>query len=195
VKLKIILLGIITLVILGLVFFLNRPQSSLTNPLSNQETKSESIRPSEALIEYSDPTGFSFSYPDNLSLEKNEVEDLAVYADLELFAKGVNGSLSLKITDSKLKSIEEWAKLNSGTSKEAKLGDLSAIEVKTADRLLLGALDQGILFTLEMPLLEEEFWTIVYEKVKESFSFASPSQEGVSASPEDVTFEGEEVVE
>jgi len=189
-KKALLFIGVTVLIILALFFVLNRPVSSPTISPAGQ-TGSET-KPSDTLKEYSDPSGFSFSYPDNLSLESKEIEDDNTYADIQLFASGINGSLSLKITDSKFKSIDEWAV---ETTKQVKLGNLDALEVKLKDRMLLGALDQGVLFTIEMPAVEEEFWIKVYEKVMVSFSFVSPSQETVSTSSNEVIFEGEEVVE
>ena len=74
------------------------------------------------------------------------------------------------------------------------------MEIKTADRLMLGAIDQGVLFTIEMPLIEEDFWIKVYNKVVSEFTFNSPDSQstsagGISSSSDEVIFEGEEVVE
>ena len=152
---------------------------------------------SSTFINYEDPAGFEFEYPDNLSIAKNETTD-SDYADITLSSKDVSGSLNLKITDSKFKTLGEWLKLNKAAAKEApkevKLGNLKAMEVKTADRLYLGALDQGVLFTIEMPLIEEDFWMKVYEKVISGFSFTSPETVATEAGSE-VIFEGEDVVE
>ncbi len=184
------------------MLLINRPKNPLISPLNDQKETTAKIQPSQTFKEYSDPSGFSFSYPDNLSLENKEIEDDSVYADIQLFSTGVSGSLNLKISDSKLKSIEEWVKSNSfgETPKEVKLGSLKAFELRLKDRLLLGALDQGVLFTIEMPLVEENFWMEVYEKILADFSFTAPGQEstasqGGSSSSNDVIFEGEEVVE
>lgn len=151
--------------------------------------------PSSNFLDYADPAGFNFSYPDNLSIIKNDIADNE-YADITLSSKDVNGSLNLKISDSKFKTLDEWIKLNKVAAKEeqkeVKLGNLKAIEIKTTDRLYLGALDQGILFTIEIPLIEEEFWMKVYNKVLSGFSFVAPAS---ASGPNDVSFEGEEVVE
>lgn len=196
---KIVLISSLVIVLITaaiwVLFF--RPQNnSLSNP-SVSNTAVVEIKPSETLIQYVDPAGFSFNYPDNLSITNQEIEDDSTYASLILNANGVNGSLRLEISDSKFKTIEEWLKLNQGDSKEVKLGNIQALEVKTKDRLLLGALDQGILFTIEMPLLQEQFWTIVYNKILSDFAFAAPESTNSSAvnSSEDISFEGEEVIE
>lgn len=178
-------------------------QPNLTKPVKE-------IKPSETFIEYTDPAGFSFSYPDNLSIEKTEIEDPNAYADLQIYSKDVNGSIKLKIVDTKFTSLNAWldstgAKpLSSGNDttgknipSKKKLGNLDALEVKTTDRLMLGALDQKVLFTIEVPLVEEKFWMEVYEKILEEFSFVSPETNTTSgeSTSSDVTFEGEEVIE
>lgn len=186
---------VVLLAIAALFLFRGGQKASLTNPISLSIQKAP--KPSETYIEHSDPSGFSFSYPDNLSLTKNDVDE-NTYADLLLSSNEVSGSLALKIADSKFKSLDEWAKLNKGTTKQVKLGNLDAQEIKTPDRLLLGALDQGILFTIEMPLIEEDFWMKVYSKILSDFSFVTPDtgvSEGSTTSSEDIIFAGEEVVE
>lgn len=197
-----IALGLILAIIL--ILFRGSTKNSLLSPVAHKQ-EAVQIKPSETLIEYNDPSGFSFSYPDNLSLVKNEVVDTDTYADIQLTDKAVNGSLSLKISDSKFTSLDEWVKLNKNASKdspkEIKLGNLKALEIKTNDRLYLGALDLGVLFTIEMPLIENDFWMKVYNKVLSDFSFAPQSNEsvttqgGTNASSDDIAFEGEEVIE
>src|SRR3989344_7355005 len=95
---KSILLVLALVLIIGimLVLFRSQQKSTLDNPLAENNTSLAKAVPSETFIEYSDPSGFEFSYPDNLSLTKNEIEDESIYADLTLSANGVNGSLSLK---------------------------------------------------------------------------------------------------
>lgn len=190
----------------GLFFFYSPQKRTLSNPkidLTVKETK-----PSETFIDYKDPSGFSFSYPDNLSISNTasetsaDVADPNAYADLQLFSNDVSGSLNLKIADTKFKTLDEWLKANnipaSNTPIEKKLGNLKALEVKTTDRLMLASLDQGVLFTVELPLIEEDFWMKVYERLLTDFTFAPPAevaQEAPNFSGEEVIFEGEEVVE
>ncbi len=193
-------LAVIGFIIVGfLVFRPSEQKSPLSTP--NQSVVSKPTLPSETSINYTDPAGFSFSYPDNLSITKQETDN-NTYADLQLSSKDVSGSLSLKISDSKFKSLDDWLNLNKAATKEpvkeVKLGNLKAMEVKTSDRVFLGALDQGIFFSVEMPRVEEDFWMKVYGKLLTSFSFSAPDttapQAGTSAAS-DVSFEGEEVVQ
>jgi len=167
----------------------NKKTSPPSLPIQQQPEK---ITASNTFKEYPDPSGFTFSYPDNLTITNNKVTDDSTYSDIQLSSNGVNGSLSIKITDSKFKTIDDWIKLNKGVSKEKQLGNIKAIEIETQDRLFLAALDNGIFFDIEVPLIEKEFWRKVYKEVLGSFTFALPEDvEAVS----DVTFEGEEVVE
>lgn len=195
-KKTILLLFLAVGLIVGvLVWFFNPKKSILLTPQTNQQETNAQISPSKTLKAYTDPSGFSFNYPDNLSLVNNELKDESVYADIQLTAKGTDGSLGLKIADSELTSLESWVKTtkSSQTPKEVKLGNLKALEVTTGDKLLLGAVDQGVLFTIEIPLAgDKDFWVSVYNTVLAEFTFSGG---GVSSSSDDITFEGEEVIE
>lgn len=171
------------------------------NPISTLiQLNNKPLIPANTFIEYVDPAGFSFNYPDNLSLEKREIGDTTTYSDIQLFSKDISGSLTLRVEDTKFTTLEDWAKkmgaANDLTS-PAKLGTLKALQFKSVDRLYIGAIDQGILFTIEMPLLEEEFWTKVSSKVTTDFAFITPDNSTAqsAAGVESVAFEGEEVVE
>lgn len=204
---KIGLVLVVGLIIIGLVFFYTQQKNSSKNPLAGLTETTKEIKPSETFIDYSDPAGFSFSYPDNLSLKNSKAEsevDSDAYADLQLYSKDKSGSITLRIVDSEFATSAAWLKANNIPSTtvpvDKKLGELKAVEVKTGDRLLLGTIDQGVLFTVEMPLIEQDFWMKVYEKVLKDFTFAAPpvadSSQGTSdSSADDVTFEAEEVIE
>ena len=197
-----ILLLIAAGLIIGIVKFVlfSPPKSSLSNPYIQQQAQVKEVTLSETTKTYADPNGFTFNYPDNLSLVNNETTDSSTYADIQLLAKGVDGSLNIKIVDSKYPTLNAYFKENkiTDTPKEIKLGNLKAQEVKVSNKLLLASLDQGILFTVEVSQgVKSEFWNKVYNKVISDFSFASPTQDNASSSDgsSDVSFEGEEVVE
>lgn len=147
--------------------------------------------PSPTLKEYTDESGFFFTYPDDLSLTRNETDE-STYADITLSSKELAGSLSFRIEDSKVSSNSPDA------IQEVKLGKLAASEKKDKDRLVLTAYDSGVLFTLEVAFEgKEQFWTHVYEKIRSSFSFHQETQNNDSSqgSVSDVQFEGEEIIE
>lgn len=202
---KTIILLVITLGLIGLVvkwiFF--PPPALLTNPgVSKQQVKTNIVA-SNIVKAYSDPSGFTFNYPDNLSLTNNEATDSASYADLKLTAQGVDGSLNIKIMDSKFKTLDSWAKsISLASPKSVSLGNLKGQELTSNDQVLLGALDSGVLFTVQVPFAQNrDFWLNVYKKVIADFSFVQPvkadnsSSSGDSGSSDAVSFEGEEVVQ
>lgn len=187
---------IILMVIMLKIAIFSSPANKTSDPLVTGSAPVQ-INPSETFKVYSDPSGFTFDYPDNLSLTKNDLTD-ATFADLQLSAKGVEGSLILKVTDSKFLSAESWAKSIKdieGQPKEVKLGNLRALEVKTASGIKLASIDQGVIFSIDVS--QNDFWMKVYNKVLADFSFAPPAQDNTSLSgtSDDVSFEGEEVVE
>ncbi len=189
---------IIGLAVIGLLIFNPGKPKSPISPLNLQTPPKEAV-PSETMIEYTDPAGFTISYPDNLSIIKNDIADETTYADIQLTSLEVSGSLNLKISDSKYTTLPDWIKLNKAAAteppKDVKLGSLQGKEIKTIDRLLLGALDHGVFFNIEMPLIETNFWMKVYGKVLAGFSFVSPQAATGDTSSSDVSFEGEEVVQ
>ena len=211
-KARILLALTIGSIIIALLLFRGSKGSSSsatsTNQLKlegSQKQVTADIVPSKTFKSYADPSGFTFNYPDNLSIINNDPKSPNIYADIQLAANGLANSLAIKISDSSFTSLDQWLKVNNPSSapvKEVKLGNIKAEEITTNDRLLLGALDQGVLFTIEVPFGgKKDFWMNVYNKVLADFTFAPPVKnsanggDGVSSSSDDVTFEGEESVE
>ncbi len=191
-----IIIAVGLVVVVGKILLFPNSQKTLLTPLSSLPVKQ--IKISNTSKTYADDSGFSFNYPDNLSLAKNKSSDPLTYADISLSDKDVEGSLDLKIVDTNLTSLDQWVKSNkvaSDSAKLVKLGQLSARLVKVENYTLLAALDQGILFTLKYP--QKDFWQQISQKVAADFSFSPPQQadspDGSTSS--DVEFESEEVVE
>ena len=162
--------------------------------------------PSNTLKEYSDPSGFKFSYPEDTEIEIIDNSDNSVYSDLILTSPVATGSISLKVSDTKYKSIEAWKKdnkeLTSGLEiQDAKLGDLAGISFGSKKKLTQIVFDQGIEFNIDVDLqTEKNYWENVYYSLINSFSFVSNTTSTSNASVDtssgsDVIFEGEEVIE
>lgn len=201
-----LILGVIIIILgAGVFAFLSRQPKSQETPLSPVSAPSVStkILPSSTLKEYTDPSGFSFTYPDDLSLMKKETADDLTYADLELKSKEVNGSLDLKIQDTKLTSAEEWFKESKKVGiegKQVQWGLLNGQSVEDKDGIIFAAVDQGVIFTMEVSYGgQKDFWQKVAEPILSSFAFNSETPQTTaqtgSTSSEDVIFEGEEIVE
>lgn len=199
-KLVLIILVLIFVIVGSWWVLFAQKRSNLSTPKTDGQLQfgaTQTLTVSKTNISYTDPSGFSFSYPDNLSLNKNEPKSERVYADLNLTAKGVDGELILIISDSSFTNIDEWVKANQIDStpvEKASLGTLEAMEITTNDKIILGAYDKGVLFTIEAS--KGDFWKQVLNIVIKEFNFVSPTAENsTTVSSSDVVFEGEEVVE
>lgn len=202
---KKVVVGFIALTVLtgiagGFFIFSQRQNISSPLPLENKQSQ-EAILPSATLKQYSDPAGFTISYPDDLSLSVNDSINNSTYADITLTSKKTSGTVKIIAADTKFASVGDWLKDTKNiSSKEVSLANLKAVEVVKEDGLLLAAVDSGVLFTLEASFAgQEQFWINVYNNILSSFSFNStqgadgPAQTVDNSS--DVVFEGEEVVE
>ncbi len=144
--------------------------------------------PSETTKDYTDSSGFTISYPDDLILENKESTDSASYASIELIKKGMGGSISIDIVDTKLKTTQAWVTQNkyasdSATISEKQLGALAGTQVVTKDKSIILAIDNGILFMITTTFGgEEEFWKSANENIVKSFSFIQPQAETSGAS-------------
>lgn len=192
---------VITVLILAWFFW---PKN--TSFLQSPQTKlAEDITPSKTLISCEDPSGFKFDYPDNLSISIEELSDPSTYSSLQVYSKKTDGSISLTVSDTKLKNTEDWIKENNFSTakiKDTKIANLEAKEITSSDRVYLIAIDNGVQFVFEMPTINQKFWTPTFEKIVSNFSFGSTDTQASQASTqttaqaqEEVFFEGEETVE
>lgn len=181
----IISIGIVggVLLIVGIISYVLMNQS-LPKPNEKIVTSLPAKKmPSETTKDYRDPSGFTFNYPDDLTLEKRETNDSASYASLILENKEIKGDISIDVVDTKLKTIQEWLTKNNYASGSAivtpkQLGTLSAIEVKTKDKIILAAIDNGVLFMISVLFDgEEDFWKEAYRVVAADFSFVQSQTE------------------
>lgn len=194
--------GIIVSIALAALFIISQKNTSLKVSPKQEATMTQF--PSATLKQYVNPTGFTFNYPDNLSLLNNDPKDNSTYADIQLSAKQMDGKINIKIKDSKFLSAAQFFKetaSGSASPQDVKLGTLPASELKEKDKTRLAAVDQGILFTIEvLPAGKSDYWANVYSAILTSFSFSSqaqnaPATQDVEDTSDSVSFEGEETVE
>lgn len=179
----------IAIIIVG-VFLLTRQKSSSRAPIDQQaQTTVEEKVPSQTTKTYTDEAGFSFDYPDDVTVSKKESTSSAVYSSLEITSEGVPGSMAFLIEDTKVKFVNELLQ-NNITTKETTLGNLKATETEDAVKTVLLAIDQGILFKLEInPDKNKSYWDSVYKIVLSSFSFVAPK-----SATSDSLESGEEII-
>lgn len=183
--------------------------------LSKRELQVSSPRASDGAVngaksqvqvrEYTDPAGFSFSYPDILTLEKKELDD-ATYSSIELVPGPGEKPISITVADSEFTSAADWLNKNSSatddkTAEKLTLGDLDAIQVTTTKGTVTVAFDQNVLFTVTLPKDASDATKKAHSLIIATFSLKppeiQPAETGVDAAGDDagVEFEGEEVIE
>jgi len=169
---------ILTVVTAGSAFYLFRPKNTVSPlPKESKNFLTSKTLPSKTLKEYTDDSGFSFKYSEDVVVVKKEVKDSSTYADLELNSTKAQGNILIKIEDTKLESFEDWLLENKLTTtsaavKDIKLGDLSGWETKLDNKLIALSLDQHILFTIEV-ISYDKYWLDVYNTILSSFSFVA----------------------
>lgn len=167
----------------------------------NQISISSERKPSKTLKEYIDDAGFSFKYPDDVKVSKIEVKDDITYSSLELTSREAKGKILIKVTDTKLKSTDEWFAKEGlkGSIREIEVGEISGKEINMNNKIIVAALDQNILFTIGVDTQDGRYWQSVYNTILSSFSFVSQkestqSQESFDYSSDDAVLQ-EEIIE
>jgi len=211
-KNKIMLWGGALLVIclmLGFVYliFQNNQFKKMESNLQITTTPTPSPIPLET---YQNPSGFEFQYPQSVRVDENE--NPASYADILILSNDLSGQMSVKVTDTKVKSADEWLKKESilpkiTEKKQIILADIEAVQVATPGGILAVAVDQGALFVVHLDWMENgDYWKEIYETFLSSFAFVAPTKtnpqqkqpaasEAGGGGSSDIIFEGEEIIE
>lgn len=200
---KIAIVIISGLLVSGIVFVLvtQRPKNSIspaTGVITNAPTAN--ITTPTKLKTYTNPSGFSFKYPESFLLTEKKITDQSIYAWVELTDPQNKDIISIKLEDSDLTEIDDWFTASNkkdikGEIKETKLADIDGRQFTDKENQLTTlALDQGgVLITITTDSLSS-----VHQQIVSSFIFIQPAQTTTGTSgggEEDIVFEGEEVVE
>lgn len=192
-----ILIGAAIFIIAVGVFLLTRNSSSPSSMVQPQIKIATEKIPSQTTKSYTDDTGFSFDYPDDLVVVKKESTSSASYSNIELTSKAVSGAIRFAVEDTKEKTISNWFTKNiasGAATKDIKLGKLDAKEF-TDKNITTAVIDQGILFRLDvMPEQEAKYWQNAYKAILSSFSFTNPQSANSSSSSNDVSGGEEDII-
>lgn len=143
------------------------------------------------LVTWNDPAGFSFQYPQNITIDKHD-EDTENYAHLELTNASHPGRLIVWAKDTTYTDVATWVKKDASI-KDAAVIDTSlggkpakkiilAQSASSGKKLITGAIDEQILFTIEAePTGEDPYWQQTYDAISQSFVFVSVSGSDTSA--------------
>lgn len=166
----------------------SKPKSlSETGSVTNKEVASKDL-------DYSDASGFSFSYPKSLRAEDITPSDDSYYSKVSLSKSG--GKITITVKDETSKTIDEFissddyykgATLSGATT----LAGISAKEYSLNGKKITIALKDGILYLVEGNK-DGGFWEGAQGVVTSTFEFGQKSSAGSDAN---TTYEPEEVVE
>ncbi len=127
---------------------------------------------------YEDYAGFSFEYPAEMKVEAVELDDSNIYSSLEILALD-NTKLSLRIADTKLKSLEAWQKEFEDKNvvieiKDVFFSDLNAKKVVygAPKQMKTVSIEDGVIYELSS-LADDGFMEKVHEQIVNSFEFSS----------------------
>jgi len=193
-KVKIIILAILGAILVagGLIFFLitGQKQKGTANPIvenENGDTLNQPNPPTEptavpltkSLI-WKDEAGFTFQYGENIKINSNS-EDQVNYSNLDLTISDVTGGIKILASDSKYKTLEDWVKKDpkaiGGSAIDIPLGQNMAKKVifEKTGRIIVGLIDQGILFTIELTPDPEGNFQKSFDQIVSSFTLVYPT--------------------
>lgn len=191
-KVLVVILGGFLLALI--VVFLIQKSKSLSPVSKSQMSPTKAPSSLVQLKSYTDPSGFSFEYPEIFLLTEKKITDQSIYAWIELTDPQKKGVISIKLEDSDLTKIDDW--IGVGKMKKVKLADLEAREFTEKNQITTVALDQGgvLISIITDPVLP------VHQQIVSSFIFIQPPQTTTDVSTSgggegDIVFEGEEVIE
>jgi len=206
-KFKILIL--ITLIALSGVgyysFTTSQKSANLQSPISEKPVLiKKGAVVSKKTKKYKDPAGFKFSYPADSKVEVIYKKDPDYYSSLKLSDSKLDASLTIEVTSTEYKSLEDWLKNNkeiSNNSKDITLAGLPAKEIISNNKKLTVAVDTETLITITVNYSRENepYWNEANNTVVSTFAFELPENPadatGSESAGEDVVFEGEEVIE
>lgn len=161
------------------------------------------------LLTWNDPNGFTFQYPEGLSINKHD-EDKENYAHLEFTHPDHPGKLIVwgKDPAKGVSDLSTWVKnekrFTGANVLDTELGSKAGkkVMIEGVNRMLIvGTVYDGIVWTVEATLEEAPFWTDVHTGVADSFKFIPVKEPGSTATAEsapavdDVAVDEEEIIE
>lgn len=138
--------------------------SACTNTSQTSSPPTSVPTPQIVLKTWQDPAGFTFQYPETLTIN-NHPEDSENYAHLDV------GDLRLLMQDNKFKTIDDWAVTQKGDAVDDILGGKPAVKVTLSDKVIVGAIDNEVLVTIESPPSAAQ----LFDQIVSSFEFVYPS--------------------
>jgi len=189
--------GLFIAVIVIVIVLISHPQKKTVSTIL-QKKPAPTKEVARKLKEYTDSSGFKFSYPENLKLDIKDISSSnSMYADLTLTSSSKKGQLNIKVNDITKTFFDEF--LKDKTTIQTKLDDVDAYQYQEKRKLVTTAYDQGVQFTLTADQSQEKnYWFEINKQIINSFKFVQPQTPATSSGgggEDSVVFEGEEVIQ
>ncbi len=175
-----ILVGLIIggIVSVGYIWWLKSQSGSTAVSDVRLTTPSATPSPSQ-LLTWKDPNGFSFQYPEGLSVNKHD-EDKENYAHIEFTHPSHPGSLIVwgKDPAKGVTDAASWVKNEKrfigASSFDTQFGGQKAVKVMVTGitrMLVVGAVYDNIVWSVEASLEDADYWTGLHSTITNSFVF------------------------
>ncbi len=165
-------------IILGILFGGTGAGVFLADKQNNKQALSTVFAPTTSPVEmatWNDQAGFQFQYPKDLSVNKHD-EDTDNYAHIELTKKDHPGKLIIWAKDTNAQDVTAWVKtekrFSSASILDTTLGGLPAKKILLTSpekMLIVGAISDSIVFTIEATLEYGSYWSNVHNTIVSSF--------------------------
>lgn len=187
------------MVIAGLgtgAFFLSK--RAVTQEPNVSVTVTPTAEPKQvSYLTWEDPAGFTFQYHEGITINKHD-ENQNDYAQIEMTHADHPGKLTVWASDTKYADVTAWIKgektFAGANTIDTSLGNQPAKKIMVStepNRLVTGTIFDQILFSVDAELADREYWTLVHNKIVDSFAFVPLEGEDVKVSqPAASTYEG-----
>jgi len=149
------------------------------------------------LATWTDSAGFTFRYYAELAVDTH-TEDEKNYAHLEFKSTTHSGSLLVWAKDTSAVDVSSWVNTDSALKDapnlDTTLGGLPAKKIILSGPVknrIVGAVTDGILFTVESTSSADPYWQNMYDTVVRTFVFTDQSGKKINTTRDDGSGNGE----
>lgn len=161
----------------------------------------EKVETSVKLLEWKDPAGFTFQYPEGVTIDKHD-EDQQNYAHVEMTNSQNPGRLIVWGKDTTAADVAAWVKteksFRDASVVDTTLGGEPAKKIlltTPTNKIIIGTIFDEILWYIEVEPGEGDYWQKTLDTIAGSFKFTPLVGESDSSGYEEVAVDEEEVVE
>lgn len=202
-KNKIIIAAVALVLIVGLVVaavFFYKPQDKASPlPFAGQDAgNKKSTQKVEGDEIYKDEAGFSFKYPNGITVADITPSDNVYYSMVSLKRGGQEMTIAMK--DTNFKDAAEWlgkdeaAPPGAVLSGAVSLAGIPAKQYSAGREFLTIAVDRGVLYLVRSPK-DAGFWDSVHDIAVSTLALSKPEPATGTGSGDGAIYEDEEVVE